>query len=112
MVFTLPDFNLAGNWWPSPTVPPALPAGTFPCQVYVVSRTFLDVTPGSPGLWVPPIILRFPLANLMLAGDLVEVPAGSGRFLDIRWTDRIHRGFPNEYRVAVCEHDPTFDVPD
>jgi hypothetical protein len=33
--------------------------------------------------------------------DVVEVPAGSGRFYAVVWVDDVGKGFPNEYRNAL-----------
>ena len=34
--------------------------------------------------------------------DFVEVPAASGIFYTIVWTERIHLGFPNEYFAGLA----------
>lgn len=37
-------------------------------------------------------------------GDVVEIPAGSGRFYVVTWVDDAAKGFTNEHRVAIVVH--------
>lgn len=43
--------------------------------------------------------------------DLVEVPAGSGRFYTCVWMDDTAFGFTNQHRQAVCEWQRPFITP-
>ena len=36
--------------------------------------------------------------------DLVECPAGSGRYYLVVWVDDVAKGFSNEYRIALIVH--------
>jgi hypothetical protein len=36
-------------------------------------------------------------------GDLLEVPQGTGRLYLVAVVEDAHKGFPNEYRIAVCQ---------
>jgi hypothetical protein len=40
--------------------------------------------------------------------DLVEVPAGTGRFYRVQWVDDLGKGFDNEHRFALLLQTNTF----
>lgn len=104
MAFTVPVFNLAVNLWRPPNAPPAVPTSVFAGQLYFPTRGMLDITPGDNALWNPPIYLRCPIGTDVRVNDVVEIAAGDGWIYKVRWVDRMHRGFPNEYVGAVLEH--------
>lgn len=103
MAYTLPVFNLECNLWrpPTPTTDP--PDAVHDCQLYIPSRGMLDITPGDDDLWVPPVYVRFPKGTDVQQDDVLEVDDGDGWFYRVRWTERMHRGFSNEYFVALVE---------
>ena len=73
-------------------------------QVYVHSRADIDVTPGQPERWVPPIYLRFPKEySLIRTGAIIQVSDRFGDYYKVRWAQAIHMGFPNEYWMTQCE---------
>lgn len=43
--------------------------------------------------------------------DLVECPAGSGRFYAVAWVDDIGKNFPNEHRIAWLVYFSAFVPP-
>jgi len=97
--------NLSANYI---TIDPmtGMPSGTVPfaCQLYIPTKSLLDVTPGAPSDWVPPIFIRTTDATLAVrVNDQVECPGGSGHFYTIRWFETFHRGFPNQYRGFLVE---------
>ena len=110
-VFRPPTFPLLCNIWTAgldaglpPNPPPTL--SLVPCAL-VVPRVVAWLTATSP----QPVIasIRLPKGTdvrpphtLGVGGDVVECPAGSGRFYGVRLVDDAHKGFPNEYRVAYC----------
>jgi len=98
-----PDFNLSCNIYRSPDVYPGSPTLSSDCQLYLASRGLIDVTPGSPTDWVPPIYLRLPALTDVRPGDLVECPSGTARLYLTRWVEDMHKGFDNEYRVGILE---------
>lgn len=98
-----PDFNLSCNVWRFPVFFPAPPTLTVSCQLYIASRGLVDITPGVPGAWDPPIYLRLPALTDIRPTDQIECPAGSGRLYNTRWVEDLHKGFPNEYRVGLLE---------
>jgi hypothetical protein len=102
-MFNLPTFNLTCGRWRPPNAPPALPDITFVGQLYFGSRAYLDITPGNFNEWEPPIFLRVPSGTNILPHDVVEANLGDGWFYNVRFVDRVHRGFPNEYFCAVLE---------
>lgn len=102
-MFFLPQFNLTGNLWRPPNAPPAAPDQVLDCQLYVASKGILDITPGDHDLWVPPVYVRFPMGSDVQENDILEVANGDGWFYEVRWTERVHRGFGNEYFMALVE---------
>jgi len=59
--------------------------------------------------------LRYPLPNNLDGSsifDVVEVPAGSGKFYFVPFVIPVHTGFPNEYLVAVLIPYVNFQQPE
>jgi hypothetical protein len=108
MAFTLPTFNLTCNIF-------SVVGGAHffrldsPCNLAMGRRTALDRSAGEQDagiLGLTPTLLLPPLtdirdASTMLESDLVEVPAGTGRFYLAVCVDDIGKGFPNEHRAAT-----------
>lgn len=103
LIYTLPVFNLVFDLWRLPNAPPAPPDSSPDGQFYFTPKGQYDVTPGTPAAFAPPIYLRVPLGTDIQPGDVVEVPQLSGWLYDVRFTDRVHLGFPNEYFLAILE---------
>jgi hypothetical protein len=111
MAFQVPSMPLLANQWlrygSTTSLPPGRPAdvANIPCQLYVPRSSppapTLPNTSGVAFLLVPKgTDIRGSAAGGQLP-DLLEVPAGSGRFYTVRWVDDRSKGFPNEYRM-VC----------
>lgn len=105
----LPNFNLTCNiWHQDADNPVGAPNVVSPCQLYIWKGPGFDVSPGRTDLWHFPVYLRLPAGTdirFSIAGgpplDTVEVPAGTGRFYLVAQVEDSHKGFANEYRVAV-----------
>lgn len=103
MAFTLPNFNVSCFIWHPPNASPAVPDVNVECQLYFTSRGQFDLVPGDPASYVPPIYLRVPPGTDLRSGDQVECLPGTGWFYTVRWVERVHLGFPNEYLVGIVE---------
>ena len=108
-MFHIPHFNLNANVWrfldglvTSPPLPP--PDFTTVCNLQF-GRKFADGYGGEMWLLVPALtdIREYNLSGGGTALDVVEVPAGSGRFYIISSIDDVGKGFANEYRVGIME---------
>ena len=115
MAFRLPSFNLlcnittcdVANVPAIPTLPIRLPNQT--CQLCYGRRVNVASTGGTSTvgilsiamtLLVPPLVdVRGP--QDVTSADMVEVPAGSGRWYFVVAVDDIGKGFANEHRTAV-----------
>ena len=66
-------------------------SGVFEDAMYLLLRARTDV--------------RGPVqyANLLLPGDVVEVPSGTGRFYWVTYVDDVGRGYANEFRFATLQ---------
>jgi hypothetical protein len=108
MAFRLPNFNLTANINTGPLLTLAfrfatscnLAWGTRVNQSNVGGSGVLGVPLTLMDLLLPPgVDVRGPLSATL--ADIVEVPAGSGRFYTVTFVDDIGKGFPNEHRCAV-----------
>lgn len=114
MSFRLPTFNLTCNIY-TPDVPgePAIPshaprlAGQI-CQLTYGRRVNVASTGGTDVPGVPLLAMNLLLPSLTdirgpqdsVSFDVVEVPAGSGRWYWCAFVDDIAKGFANEHRTA------------
>lgn len=104
MSFTLPIFNVTYDLWRPPNAPPAAPdVFAAPCQLYVFSKGPADVDPTNVDTFVPPIYLRVPKGTDVRVNDIIECQPGSGFRYIVRWAERVHLGFVNEYFTALLE---------
>lgn len=103
MTFTVPDFNISANLWRPPNAPPSAVTRSFSAQLYITPRPCLDILPGSNGTYQPAIFLRCPTGTDIKPGDVIEAAAGDGWYYRVRWVERMHRGFGNEYLSALLE---------
>jgi len=127
-MFTLPNFNLLCNIWHGTVVMGDLPATPLvtapdislkPCQLYAASWQGTSTTP----LSTSRLDLGFTMMLRVPAGtdlrdqsnasenDVVEVPAGSGRWYYVMQADDLHKGFPNEYRFGILSKLGTWPTP-
>ena len=127
MVYTLPTFNLSCNIWHmaqplnvnAPYIAPVgAPSVTCQCQLYISPRNTGTIgeywykTMSGPGHWsdsgpgtqvrLPALTdVRYSMPNSgSYLTDVIECPAGSGRFYVVLSVEDRHKGFINEYRVA------------
>ena len=112
MAFTPPIFNVQADLWFGTNTPNAgLPDfENQECQFYITSRGQWPIDGANAELWSPPIYLRIPVASEFNWREfqICEVPPGTGRYYRVRWKDRVHLGFPNEYLLGVlhqCDGD-------
>jgi len=117
MPYVLPTFNITCNIWHqmgAPVVPPttAPDIADQPCQLRYPGRgpseALFDMgPPGGEQVWQPGMhLLLPPLVDIRDAlmgtgADVVEVPAGTGRYYGVHYVDDIGKGFPNEHRWAI-----------
>jgi len=106
MAYTPPIFNVDCNIWHAPSLPPAAPDLFTQCQLYVNSRGLLDIDEFNDVEWVPPVYLRLPFGTDVRRLDLVECGAGTGNWYHVRWVERMHLGFTNQYTVALLNQLP------
>jgi len=102
--FQLPVFNLTANIWRSTSSLLDPPDVVTDAQLYVNSRLVIPLTPGDNAVFVPSVELRVPMGTDLQEEDQVEVAAGDAWFYRVRWTERVHRGFANEYFIGIMEH--------
>lgn len=109
MPFTLPVFNITCNVYRGPWLTKSLAIAAQPCNLAWGRRVNTlplfnagpEVQQASPAM----IILLPPGVDIRSAlifpqTDVVEVPAGSGRWYEVLALDDIGKGFANEHRAA------------
>ncbi len=121
MAYSIPTFNLTCNIWRFQPPPPGGPPALSPdCNLAVGRRVSIPTVEGDLTTAYGSMTLLLPKGTdirdascvASLAGDLVEVPAGSGRFYFVAYVDDVGKGFLNEHRYAyiskACQaSDPT-----
>lgn len=107
MAFQAPVFNIVCNLWRAPATTADPPTAVYACQLYIPPRSQFDVKPTVYEEYNPSVQLRLPIGTDVAVDDIVEVGNGDGWFYIVRWHDRQHRGFPNEYTLAILEQDTT-----
>jgi hypothetical protein len=108
MAIRLPEFNITCDIWRPPDAPPGPATFTnVACQLYIYSRTSTDIKPTVLDTYQPTIMLRVPMGTDLQVDDVVEAASGDGWFYTVRFTDRMHRGFPNEYFMGILEQQTT-----
>lgn len=105
-MFTIPEFPLLCNVWDNLHPPPHAPRAQFRCNLTWAKRVHDFSTPAA----VATLQLLLPAGTDIRAQvqgaaqrDLVECPAGTGRFYLSIAVDDIGKGFANEHRCAVIE---------
>jgi hypothetical protein len=108
MSFVLPTFNLVCKVWSLGSPPPNPPRiASLACNLAFGKRVqnpgptvFNAITPlllvpaGSDLRWI---------INGIGNGDIVECPAGTGRYYSVACVEDIGKGFPNEHRAGFLE---------
>lgn len=107
MAFTLPDFNLSCDVYTGPWLTKVF-RFSVSCNLAIGKRSAFfstDWGAGAPGVHPLPTLL-FPAgtdvrdASCTGTQDIVEVPAGSGRWYQVLGVDDSGKGFANEHRFA------------
>jgi hypothetical protein len=109
MAFTVPDFNLTCDLYSGPYVGRVLRIGSLPCNLAMgrrVQQLFVEYSnstagPAAPSLLVPAGTDARDPSTGQVDLDIVEVPAGSGRWYGIMCVDDVGKGFGNEYRLLA-----------
>lgn len=117
MAYAIPKMPILCNIFTfnTPTAGPPRAAGR-PCQLRGVS---FPTSAGhaanlqQPTSWILVLPKREDIRDgwSNFSPDIVEVPAGTGRFYRVLYVDDIARGFTNEYRVATLTKHGTWPVP-
>jgi hypothetical protein len=116
MAYTLPVFNVSVNIWHSATYIGNFPTVIPPPDLVVTCNLALGKRMNNPvgmNMW-----LLLPAATDIRDGvkavtthpfgDIVEAPAGSGRYYFVVNVDDAGKGFANEHRVAEITFNLTF----
>jgi hypothetical protein len=110
MPFTVPEFPLLCNIWAGPNPPTGVPRLTAACNLGM-GRRIMPAAPSEDVFNAPHMLAQLLLpagtdirdasCSPATSGDVVEVPAGSGRFYYVLGVDDLGKGFPNEHRFAL-----------
>lgn len=105
MPFTVPNFNLSYSVWHDPNTPPAAPDSSGMANLAYGRRVAWLGGAEQAGPQVIMSLLLPPGEDVRSEinatnADVIEVPAGTGRFYRILFVDDVGKGFPNEHRVA------------
>lgn len=109
MAYLPPTFNLLCNIYTGPAVvPPMGPPriANQPCQLRLYKTgPIVNASGFTNGMYIALLLpagtdIRGQIGFVAMA-DLVECPAGSGRFYTVRTFDDVGKGFANEYRFAI-----------
>ena len=107
---SIPDFPISCKIWSGSAPPPAAPRLTSACNLQYARKS--DIKQGHLSLAGAQLIylLLPPLTDIRGAiqgqpNDIVEAPAGSGRYYSVFSIEDVSKGFPGEYRVALVVQD-------
>ncbi len=110
MASYLPTFNLTADVWYNPNTPNTTAPDLIlvKCQLYLVSRGMLDITPGAPLDWTPPIYLRLdpagaPYDILSWIAGIADPVSLRTLYFRVRYKEWMHMGFANQYPSWVVE---------
>lgn len=114
MAYRLPTFNVRAYVWRGPqTIPPVGSPALYPFGNLTPGRRVTLLTPSG----TPVMYLLLPMGTDIRSdvmggsADVVEVPAGTGRYYDVLWVDNVATGFSNEHVLAVLAQKPTWSPP-
>jgi hypothetical protein len=118
MAFRPPTFNLAVKIWRTATPYAGVAAVTTTGNLSLGKRVLSLPQQFSGGnMWpefsevlLPKLTDVRGIARAGASGDLLECPAGSGRTYYVLWVEDVGKGFPNEYRVAVCVQNTAYTL--
>jgi len=110
MAYALPVFNLTMDVWTFPNTPFGGAASFLgiACQAYTWSKAPFPAPP-----WLQ-IRMPIDLVNTYTVNDILEIPAGSGRWFKAQFYYRMHEGFANEYwgcNAYPCDNAGVLIVP-
>jgi hypothetical protein len=108
MAFRLPEFNIECEIYRGPWLTKTLASAHQPCNLAYGKRIavtssdtfFQDQYSVLMQLLLPPLVDIRDLSCAAVS-DVVEVPAGSGRWYQVCNVDDIGKGFDNEHRCAL-----------
>lgn len=109
MAYVLPTYNTPVNITTGGGGP--LRIAGLKCNLAFGSRVNVTSTGGTSALGVPLLFMYLLLPKgtdirgpLQTTGsDIVEAPAGSGRFYTVEFVDDVGKGFDNEHRLATLK---------
>lgn len=107
MAFTLPDFNLTCKVYTGPWATRVVRLSAQPCNLAFSRRTAKQAELETDNAFSILMYLLVPaltdLRDLSCSAvqDVVECPAGSGRWYQVAGVDDIGKGFSNEHRCAM-----------
>jgi|SRR5579864_2182908 len=110
----LPSFNITCNVWNSTgTVPPfgAPTLAAVPCQLRFGEMIFTQLGTFAQMFVLVPKLTDIAKSRGGPASDLIECPAGSGRYYNVQFVDDVAKGFANEYRCVVVTQASPWPVP-
>lgn len=111
MSFSPPTFNIRCNIWHFPHVPPAAHDLQSPCNLQLGRRNqpiSLETFQNDMSLLLPAGTDLRSFNNYGNGTDIVEVPAGTGRFYTVIGVDDGGKGFPNEFRFGLIRATRTY----
>jgi hypothetical protein len=109
--FRVPEFNLSVNiwrWGTGVSNPPDVTAqgNLSPGRRVFTGASFTEVAASNPPMFMELMLpagtdVRYSPLSPGISGDMVEVPAGTGRYYYVCQVDDVAKGFSNEYRLAL-----------
>jgi len=113
MAFTLPDFNISVEIYNRTPFPPVTPRLTVMGNLAFSRRTARSTFEWNDNEFGILMYLLLPaltdvrddssFGGSAASADIVQAPAGSGRFYLVTSVDDIGKGFPNEHRCALLQ---------
>lgn len=109
MSFSLPTFNLVCNLFSQAAPPPAPPRISPVCNL-AYGRRVSDQFHAASLMYAQLLLPSLTDVRSLVTGqrDIVEVPAGSGRFYLVNTVEDLGKGFANEHRLAVIQQTAAF----
>lgn len=103
---SVPDLNIMVNVWTGTSLPPNPKRTSYACNLQYAKRFDARMAVVESGSLAVMLLNLPPHSDVRsrcctAVSDLVEVPAGSGRYYDVLAVDDVSKGFPEEYRIAV-----------
>lgn len=107
MAFSVPNFNLTCNIFRGPYLTRFLALPGWPCNL-AYSRRVQTMSAATATTDSGTIVMSLLLPagtdvrdlSCSFDEDVIECPAGSGRWYQVSSVDDVGKGFPNEYRMA------------